>query len=130
MSKTQQDKPAPESLDLQNKGAATTVPASHKRNVPQESSLYLSHPDPTPNSQSSKIETRAILEPPTGQFFTNALLQSAAIAAAIAFGVFAVKSVNIANAANAYAAAAVEQARLANQVALLAFCLSADAQVC
>lgn len=82
--------------------------------------------------------TKATLSPPLGQFFINMILQLAAIAAAIAFGVFAVKSIDIARTANgyaktanSYAAQALEEARVANQVALLAICSqSGDVQVC
>lgn len=80
----------------------------------------------------------ATLSPPLGQFFINMLLQIAAFAAAIAFGVFAVKSIDIARTANKYsasannyAARALEEARVANQVAMLAVCSqSGDVQVC
>ncbi|MCJ1301654.1 hypothetical protein MMC08_004455 [Hypocenomyce scalaris] len=72
-----------------------------------------------PQSASNPIKATATLSPPLGQFFLNTILQIAAFVAAIAFGVFAVKSVKIANAANAYAARALEEARVANQVAML-----------
>ena len=80
----------------------------------------------------------ATLTPPLGQFFINMILQIAAFVAAIAFGVFAVKSIDIARTANeysaranGYAAEALEEARLANQVAMLAVCSqSGDVQVC
>ena len=80
----------------------------------------------------------ATLTPPLGQFFINMILQIAAFAAAIAFGVFAVKSIDIARtaneysaSANSYAARALEEARVANQVAMLAVCSqSGDVQVC
>lgn len=80
-------------------------------------------------------EKIATLSPPLGQFFINMILQIAAFAAAIAFGV---KSINIATtaneysaSANSYAARALEEARVSNQVAMLAVCLqSGDVQVC
>lgn len=80
----------------------------------------------------------ATLTPPLGQFFINMVLQIAAFVAAIAFGVFAIKSIDIARTANkysamanSYAAQALEEARLANQVAMLAVCSqSGDVQVC
>lgn len=83
-------------------------------------------------------ETRATLTPPLGQFFINMILQIAAFAAAIAFGVFAVKSIDIARtankysaSANSYAAQALEEAHVANQIAMLAVCSqSGDLQVC
>ena len=80
-------------------------------------------------AQASKLPQRATLSPPLGQFVINTILQTAAFVAAIAFGVFAIKSVHIANTANDYAAKALEEARIANQVAMLAICISADAQV-
>lgn len=80
----------------------------------------------------------ATLSPPLGQFFINTILQIAAFAAAIAFGVFAIISIDIARAANeysaranSYAARALEEARVANQVAMLAVCSQSGAvQVC
>jgi hypothetical protein len=73
--------------------------------------------------------TVAKLSPPIGQFVINTILQMAAFAAAIAFGVYAVKSVTVANDANHYAAMAVQQALTANQLAILAVCLSGANQV-
>lgn len=80
----------------------------------------------------------ATLSPPLGQFFINIILQIAAFAAAIAFGVFAVKSIDIARTANDYSARAnsladqaLEEARVANQVAMLSICSQSGAvQVC
>ena len=51
-------------------------------------------------------------------------MQAFGVAAAIAFGVFAVESVRQAEVANGYAAKALEQARVANEVAMLAICMS------
>ena len=65
-----------------------------------------------------------VLRPPIGQFVINTLLQAAAFAAAIAFGVFAIKSVNKADTANYYAAQALEEARIANQIAMIVLCTS------
>jgi hypothetical protein len=64
------------------------------------------------------------LSPPIGQFYINLLLQAAAFAAAIAFGVYAVKSVTVGHEANTYAQQATQQASVANQLAMLALCLS------
>ena len=66
--------------------------------------------------------TKTVLSPPIGQFVINTLLQAAAFAAAIAFGVFAIKSVNKADTANYYAAQALEEARIANQIAMIVLC--------
>lgn len=76
-------------------------------------------------------QTTATLSPPLGQFFINMILQIATFGAAIAFGIFAVKSINIARTANSYAAQALEEARVANQVAMLGICSqSSFVQVC
>ena len=55
------------------------------------------------------------LSSPIGQHIVNVILQLAAIVAAIAFGYFAVESVQVANQANA-------EAHLANQIAIYAIC--------
>ena len=55
-------------------------------------------------------------------------LQLSAIAAAIAFGAFVVKSVHLANRSNHYAALAVNQSLDANQIALYAICASTQLQ--
>jgi hypothetical protein len=57
----------------------------------------------------------ATLTPPLGQFVINLLLQLAGIVAAVAFGIFAVESLNVAKQANI-------EARTANQVAMLGIC--------
>jgi len=54
------------------------------------------------------------------------MLQGAGFVAAIAFGIYAVKSVRVGNVANQYAGQAAQQAAIANQLALLAVCLSGD----
>jgi hypothetical protein len=61
---------------------------------------------------------------PVAQFVINSLLQVAAFATAIAFGVFAVKSVDVQDLANNYASQATLEALTANQLTLLSFCLS------
>ena len=58
------------------------------------------------------------------QFIIISLLQAAAFAVAIAFGIFAIKSVQVGDQANRYANQAIEQALTANQLTLLTFCLS------
>ena len=78
---------------------------------------------PLPDRQVSTIS------PPIGQFIINMLLQVAAFAAAIAFGIFAVKSVRVGYLANPYANQAVELAATANQLAMLSLCLSSGNQV-
>ena len=57
------------------------------------------------------------LSSPIGQHIVNVILQLAAIVAAIAFGYFAVESVQVANQANS-------EAHLANQIAIYAICNS------
>lgn len=64
------------------------------------------------------------LQPPIGQFLINTLLQISAFTAAIAFGVYAVKSVTVGSDANRYANQAVQETVTANQLALLAVCLA------
>ncbi|KAI9760410.1 MAG: hypothetical protein M4579_001706 [Chaenotheca gracillima] len=59
----------------------------------------------------------ATLSPPLGQFVINIMIQLAGFAAAIAFGIFAVRSVSLSN-------EAIQQANLSNQVALLSICVS------
>jgi hypothetical protein len=79
--------------------------------------------------RSQSLQRVATLSPPAGQFLINTLLQAAGIAAAIAFGVYAVRSVRVGNSANQYADQAVRQAVTANQLAILAVCLSNGTQV-
>ena len=62
------------------------------------------------------------LSSPIGQHIVNVILQLAAIVAAIAFGYFAVESVQVGNQANA-------EARLANQIAIYAICNSNNSLV-
>lgn len=76
--------------------------------------------------QNQPLPQVATLSPPVGQFFINSLLQGAGFVAAIAFGIYAVKSVRVGNMANQYAGQAAQQAAIANQLALLAVCLSGD----
>jgi hypothetical protein len=64
------------------------------------------------------------LRQPVAQFIINTLLQVAAFAVAIAFGIFAIKSVQVGNLANSYANQSAEQALTANQLTLLTFCFS------
>jgi hypothetical protein len=71
-----------------------------------------------------------MLKPPIAQFIINLLLQLAAFAAAIAFGVYAVKSVDVAIKGNNYANQAIEIADIANKLSLLALCLSNTDVVC
>jgi CBS domain containing-hemolysin-like protein len=71
----------------------------------------------------------AKVTPPVGQFVIQTLLQIAGFAAAIAFGIYAVRSVNVATLANRYSQESIQQALAANQLALLATCLTAGTQV-
>lgn len=102
-----------------------------KRRIFQDST---GSPEPTtaeigqpfaPSNQQHHPITNAILTPPPGEFFINLVLQVAGIVAAIAFGVFAVESVNVAKIANTLAKQAIEEGRVANQVAMLALCTQA-----
>lgn len=62
------------------------------------------------------------LSAPTGQFVINTLFQIASFAVAIAFGIYAAKSVTVAN-------NSLQQAVIANQLAILAVCLSNENKV-
>ena len=73
-------------------------------------------------------ETKPIL--PRRQYIANIILQFGALAAAIAFGTFAVQSVHLANHANHYAAMAVNQSMTQNQLAVYAICMSGQSEVC
>ncbi|KAL8822666.1 MAG: hypothetical protein Q9191_006598 [Dirinaria sp. TL-2023a] len=73
--------------------------------------------------------TNAILSPPPGEFFINLILQVIGIVAAIAFGVFAVQSLNVAKTANTLTRQALEEARIANQAAMLSLCTQATDNV-
>ena len=57
----------------------------------------------------------ATLSPPVGQFIIGTIINIAGIAAAIAFGIFAVRSVALAATAN-------NQAEINNQIALINYC--------
>ncbi|OCT54672.1 hypothetical protein CLCR_03047 [Cladophialophora carrionii] len=77
----------------------------------------------------------ATVSPPVGQFVIHTLLQIAGFAVAIAFGVYAVRSVHAAVLANSFSREAnnfsreaIQQAFAANQLALLATCLQAGNQ--
>lgn len=67
---------------------------------------------------------------PSTQHIANIILQISAIVAAIAFGAFAVQSVELANHANHYAAAAANFSLVSNQMAMYAICISSQLQVC
>ncbi|KAL9621792.1 MAG: hypothetical protein Q9160_003765 [Pyrenula sp. 1 TL-2023] len=82
------------------------------------SSLRVSTPD---GNDPLRVAT---LSPPVGQFIINTILQMAGFAAAIAFGVFAVKSVSVGHDANRFAAQALDEAVIANKLAMLAVCLA------
>ena len=64
------------------------------------------------------LRTTATLTPPLGQFIVNSFLQLAGIVAAISFGVCAVESLSVAKQANI-------EAKIANQVSMLAICTQA-----
>lgn len=95
---------------------------------------FRSSSSPTAEKEGGKLNRlsrykTATLYPPLGQFFFNMILQIAMFASAIAFGV---KSIDIAKTANEYSASAnsfsaraLEEARVANQLSMLAVCLQA-----
>lgn len=64
------------------------------------------------------------LSPPLGELIISSLLQVLALGVAVAFGVYAVKSVRVASEANSFAVQALAEARLANQIAMLSICTS------
>ncbi|EXJ63152.1 hypothetical protein A1O7_03597 [Cladophialophora yegresii CBS 114405] len=77
----------------------------------------------------------ATVRPPVGQFVIHTLLQIAGFAVAIAFGIYAVRSVHVAVAANSFSREAnsfsreaIRQALAANQLALFGACLQAGNQ--
>jgi hypothetical protein len=84
-------------------------------------------PTPVPHQ---KLKHVAVLSPPIGQFIINIIIQALGLGAAIAFGVYAVKSVTAANDANKYASEAILQAVMANKLAILAVCTSSSNLVC
>jgi hypothetical protein len=119
-------KPELQNLDSLNPAGPvpTDIGLPHRRRpLPPEKSNVQS----ILRSQSQQQVTT--LSPPAGQFLINTLLQATGIAAAVAFGVYAVKSVTVGNSANQYADQAVQQAVAANQFAILAVCLSNGNQV-
>lgn len=100
----------------------SSTPSSQNKLLPEKQPVVQSNLPP-PDRQVSTIS------PPVGQFIINMLLQVAAFAAAIAFGIFAVKSVTVGNLANGYANQAARLAVTANQLAMLSLCLSSGNQV-
>jgi hypothetical protein len=102
--------------------ADTGLPHRRKPLPPEKSGVQSTH---LPRS----LQRVATLSPPAGQFLINTLLQAAGFAAAIAFGIYAVRSVTVGNSANQYANQAVQLAVTANQLAILAVCLSNGTQV-
>ena len=82
------------------------------------------------SADSEKVATAAglshnaivTLSSPIEQHIVNIVLQMAAIVAAVAFGYYAVQSVQVANRAN-------DEARLANQIAIYALCNSNNGPV-
>ena len=69
------------------------------------------------------------ISPPLIQFIIGCVFQLLALAVAVSFGIYAVKSVRIANQANGFAIQALEEARLANQIAMLSICASINQNV-
>lgn len=91
-------------------------------------------PDKTPLvtpavTQQQPVVHIAKLSPPVGQFVIQTLLQIAGFGLAVAFGIYAVKSVTVGTIANDYGDKSVQQAIVSNQLAMLAICLSMTNQV-
>lgn len=59
----------------------------------------------------------------------NFLVQVATLIAAVAFGVYAVKSVAVGDRANDYSTQALSESKTANQLSMVALCLAAGNQV-
>ena len=78
-----------------------------------------SGPSPPKDSGHEAITEVATLSPPIGQFVISTILNIAGITAAVAFGVFAIRSVALAVEANT-------QSKISNQMALTSFCLSSE----
>ena len=104
-------------------GPCETEPQQPRRRV-RNSSSAINVVEKVPEESQSHVARQlhhssavVTLSSPIGQHIVNVILQLAAIVAAIAFGYFAVQSVQIANRAN-------EEARLANQIAIYAVCNS------
>ena len=72
---------------------------------------------PTKDTNHEAVTEVATLSPPIGQFVISTILNVAGIAAAVAFGVFAVHSVTLVAEANT-------QSKISNQMALTSFCLT------
>lgn len=85
--------------------------------------------DDPQSEHANDVIQQSELRPPIAQFIINFVLQIAGFAAAIAFGIFAVKSVRESIVANDYANQALDTARAANQLALLTLCLSTESTV-
>lgn len=80
-------------------------------------------------AQTSHAIEESELKPPIFQFIVNLILQIAAFAVAIAFGIYAVKSVREAAVANNYANQALNTATAANKLTLLALCMTSNSAV-
>src|SRR5271170_7829680 len=81
----------------------------HRRtHFPSQEKHILGNAPPSAHKKVSKSK----ISPPIGEFFINFLLQLVALGAAIAFGIYAVKSVTVGSIAN-------QQAVIANQIAIL-----------
>ncbi len=76
--------------------------------------------DKTPHLREQVLDIRQ----PVAQFIINSLLQAAAFVVAIAFGIYAIKSVQVGDIGNHYANQAAGQALTANQLTLLTFCFA------
>lgn len=64
------------------------------------------------------------LTPSRGQAALSTVLQGLGVVAAIAFGVYAIKAVQVSTIANTLSTEALLQAQMANQLALLSICSS------
>lgn len=110
------------------------------------SQVYHPGGEPTGTEALLRAEASQVFEqkPPLGQYFVNLVLQVAGIIAAVAFGVYAIKSVRVRIEANGYAWEAnshttqandfasktLDLSKMSNQLTLFALCLDRNNMVC
>jgi hypothetical protein len=96
-------------------GSHSQSRSSHEKQAARSNALA----QPSTTSITTQVQT---LSPPLGHFLINLMLQFVAFAIAIAFGVYAIRSVRV-------EVLAVQQAQTANQLALVALCLTSSNMV-
>ena len=92
----------------------TPIPTSSSHHSPhQNTALSEKRRSPEPERQ----PLHWVIKQPPGRFTVNCILQIAAFGAAIGFGIFAIKSVNVAKRANYFAEQANNYSSRANELA-------------